>query len=148
MAKQKKSSAAKQPAAATTRRFTYCTMPQVKEREFGPEVNPNRVRLIRMNDKKWLNGTRLHYYFFTAPANWTTREVEKNVVRKAFKLWKDVGVGLEFEEVDSVDEAEIRIGFLRGDGAIQLQELLDVMDRLKDAGIEQVGIVARLPEER
>jgi biopolymer transport protein ExbD len=29
-----------------------------------------------------------------------------------------------------------------------LQELLDVMDRLKDAGIEQVGIVARLPEER
>jgi len=38
--------------------------------------------------------------------------------------------------------------FLRGDGAIQLQELLDVMDRLKDAGIEQVGIVARLPEER
>jgi biopolymer transport protein ExbD len=38
--------------------------------------------------------------------------------------------------------------FLRGDGAILLQELLEVMDRLKDAGIEQVGIVAKLPEER
>jgi biopolymer transport protein TolR len=38
--------------------------------------------------------------------------------------------------------------FLRGDGGILLQELLDVMDRLKDAGIEQVGIVARMPEER
>jgi hypothetical protein len=117
MTKQKKPSAAKQPAAMTTRKFAYCTMPQVKEREFGPEVNPNRSRLIRMNDKKWLNGTRLHYYFFTAPANWATRDAEKNIVRKAFKLWKDVGVGLEFEEVDSVDEAEIRIGFLRGDGA-------------------------------
>jgi biopolymer transport protein ExbD len=38
--------------------------------------------------------------------------------------------------------------FLRGDGGILLQELLNVMDRLKDAGIEQVGIVARQPEER
>ena len=38
--------------------------------------------------------------------------------------------------------------FLRGDGGILLQELLEVMDRLKDAGIEHVGIVARLPEER
>ena len=38
--------------------------------------------------------------------------------------------------------------FLRGDGGIQLQELLDVMDRLKEAGVEKVGIVAKLPGER
>jgi biopolymer transport protein TolR len=38
--------------------------------------------------------------------------------------------------------------FLRGDGAVQLQELLDVMDRLKAAGVEKVGIVSRLPGER
>jgi biopolymer transport protein ExbD len=38
--------------------------------------------------------------------------------------------------------------FLRCDGAITVQEQLEIMDRLKDAGIEQVGIVARLPEER
>jgi biopolymer transport protein ExbD len=38
--------------------------------------------------------------------------------------------------------------FLRGDGAIQLQELLEVMDRLKDAGVQKVGIVAKLPGER
>jgi biopolymer transport protein ExbD len=31
--------------------------------------------------------------------------------------------------------------FLRGDGAVQLQELMDVFGRLKEAGIEQVGIV-------
>jgi biopolymer transport protein ExbD len=32
--------------------------------------------------------------------------------------------------------------FLRGDGAVQLQELMDVFGRLGEAGIEQVGIVA------
>jgi len=114
---KKNSVANNEPKPTAVRRFSYCTMPLVKEREFGPEVNPNRVRLIRMNDKKWVNGTKLHYYFFTDPAEWTTKEAEKNVVRKAFKLWKDVGIGLEFEEVDSVDESEIRIGFRRGDGA-------------------------------
>ncbi len=31
--------------------------------------------------------------------------------------------------------------FLRGDGAVQLQELMDVFGRLGEAGIEQVGIV-------
>jgi biopolymer transport protein ExbD len=31
--------------------------------------------------------------------------------------------------------------FLRGDGAVQLQELMDVMSQLKDAGVERVGIV-------
>ncbi len=38
--------------------------------------------------------------------------------------------------------------FLRGDGGFQLQDLLEVMDRLKSAGVEKVGIVARLPGER
>jgi biopolymer transport protein ExbD len=37
--------------------------------------------------------------------------------------------------------------FLRGDGGVQLQELLEVMDRLKAAGVEKVGIVSRLPGE-
>lgn len=37
------------------------------------------------------------------------------------------------------DQKEV---FLRGDGAVQLQELLDVFTRLKEGGIERVGIVA------
>lgn len=32
--------------------------------------------------------------------------------------------------------------FLRGDGQVQIQELMEVFDRLKDGGIERVGIVA------
>jgi biopolymer transport protein TolR len=38
--------------------------------------------------------------------------------------------------------------FLRGDGGVQLQELLDVMDRLKAGGVEKVGIVSKLPGEK
>ena len=38
--------------------------------------------------------------------------------------------------------------FLRGDGKVELQELLEIMDRLKAAGVEKVGIVSRLPGEQ
>jgi biopolymer transport protein ExbD len=38
--------------------------------------------------------------------------------------------------------------FLRGDAALSVQELLDVMDRLKDGGVEMVGIIAKKPGER
>jgi biopolymer transport protein TolR len=37
------------------------------------------------------------------------------------------------------DQKEV---FLRADGAIQTQELMDVISRLKEGGIERVGIVA------
>ncbi len=38
--------------------------------------------------------------------------------------------------------------FLRGDGGITMQELLEVMDKLKEGGVEKVGIIAKLPGER
>ena len=38
--------------------------------------------------------------------------------------------------------------FLRSDGGVELQELLDVMDRLKSAGVEKVGIMSKLPGEQ
>ncbi len=38
--------------------------------------------------------------------------------------------------------------FLRGDGNITMQELLEVMDKLKEGGVEKVGIIAKLPGER
>jgi biopolymer transport protein ExbD len=37
------------------------------------------------------------------------------------------------------DQREV---FLRPDGAVKMQQVLDVMDRLKEGGIERVGIVA------
>jgi hypothetical protein len=38
-------------------------------------------------------------------------------VRSAFDIWKNVGIGLVFREVHSAEEADIRIGFMRGDGS-------------------------------
>jgi hypothetical protein len=113
-------------------RFSYCSLPEVPEPELPPDVNPNRAALIMLLANKWVNGTVLHYYFFdqetdgetvwfadgtTAWRSWTTDDEEKDVVRKAFQVWKDVNIGLDFKEVNSRDEAEVRIGFMRGDGA-------------------------------
>src|SRR5688572_28581346 len=33
--------------------------------------------------------------------------------------------------------------YLRGDGEVQLQELIDVFGRLKEAGVEKIGVVAQ-----
>ena len=38
--------------------------------------------------------------------------------------------------------------FLRGDGGVLYQELMEVFDRLKDAGVKDVGLVTKLPGER
>ncbi len=96
----------------------HCSMPQVSQRVLAPEVGSDRQRLIQIIgfDNKWLNGTVLHYYFFDE-VPWKGTDAAKNVVREAFQTWKDVEIGLEFREVSSKSEAEIRIGFLQGDGA-------------------------------
>jgi biopolymer transport protein TolR len=38
--------------------------------------------------------------------------------------------------------------YLRGDGTVQLQDLMTIIDRLKDAGVTDVGVVARAPGDR
>jgi biopolymer transport protein ExbD len=38
--------------------------------------------------------------------------------------------------------------YLQGDGRLSFQDVIDVMDRLREGGIEKVGIVAKLPGER
>ncbi len=38
--------------------------------------------------------------------------------------------------------------YLRSDGRNSVQDLLTVMDKLKEGGVEKVGIVAKLPGER
>ena len=115
-----------------TQNFNYCSLPEMPQREFSPNVVPDRARLILQNEKKWVNGTVLHYYFFDEPTDgqnvilfdgrtewrtWTAPKKTKDVVREAFDIWKQAGIGLEFKEVDNREEAEIRIGFQQGDGA-------------------------------
>jgi hypothetical protein len=117
MAKQKVHSAKQEPALheaslETESTHQYCSMPQTVERVLSPDIDPARQQLIILHGNKWLNGTVLHYYFFNQEP-WQGSEGQKNVVRKAFQIWKDVGIGLEFKEVGSHTEAEIRIGFLQ-----------------------------------
>ena len=38
--------------------------------------------------------------------------------------------------------------YLRGDGAVTYQELMEVFDKLKGAGVQNIGLVNRLPGER
>jgi biopolymer transport protein TolR len=38
--------------------------------------------------------------------------------------------------------------YLRGDGTLYYQELMDVFDRLKGAGVEKVGLETKAPGER
>jgi biopolymer transport protein ExbD len=38
--------------------------------------------------------------------------------------------------------------FLRCDGAVTVQEQMQVMDRLREGGVDKVGLVTKLPGER
>jgi biopolymer transport protein ExbD len=73
----------------------------------------------------------------------------------AFRTNRVVYIGSEGVRVDILDE-RIRQAmlnktdkqvFLRGDAGVQLQDLMTVMDKLKEGGVEKVGIVAKLPGE-
>ena len=129
----------------------------------------DRQRRYRANYRErvagWYNGW-LHVFIiyaigFTAlyvylsnlsavtPLEWLT-------VPLTFRKDRTVRLGAERVRVDLLAErvrqlmdgrADKKI-YLRGDGGITLQELLDIMDRLSEAGIQQMGIIARLPEER
>ncbi|MFN8445625.1 MAG: M12 family metallopeptidase [Caldilineaceae bacterium] len=112
-------------------RATFCAVPNTPVPVVRQGLNPGQVQAVLMLRKKWVNGTQLKYYFFDQPndgssvlqpnntqqwTSWVGSEEQKAIVRQAFQLWKEVGIGLEFKEVTERSEAEIRIGFQRGDG--------------------------------
>ncbi|EAR21897.1 regulatory protein [Nitrococcus mobilis Nb-231] len=94
----------------------FCSLPEVPERTFERDVSLHRARLIRYLDKKWVNGTKLRYYFFKS-GPFSGEDTQKALVREGFDVWKAVGIGIGFEEVADIGESEVRIGFLSGDGA-------------------------------
>ncbi|MDB5269082.1 MAG: matrixin family metalloprotease [Hymenobacter sp.] len=96
-------------------------------------LNAARAHAIIAQANVWANGTVLHYYFFNdkkrdlsqveqddhqfSPVTWVGNIAQQDVVREAFAIWKNVGIGLEFVEVKHREDAEIRIGFMLADGA-------------------------------
>lgn len=110
----------------------YCALPPVPQRALAPEVAPLRRKLIRLLAKKWVNGTVLRYYFFdrdtdgehlrlpdgtSAWRSYVGDDAQRDVVRRAFAVWAEIGIGISFEEVTAREDAEIRVGFMPGDGA-------------------------------
>jgi hypothetical protein len=97
----------------------YCTMREPALRSFASGVSSSRQRAIIVNDRKWVNGTTLHYAFFENQprfAHLAATEAQKKVFRDGVKAWVDLGIGLKFEEVKSRSEAEMRIAFQKNDG--------------------------------
>jgi len=123
MATRKKSKPSRRSAAKDRTKTTsnYCSLVEVPPKTFGPEVSRARAEMIIITNRKWVNGTKLKYYFFSgndgSPASWKGDATQKNIVKKAFAEWKNQGIGLEFEQVNSKGDAEVRIGFKQGDGA-------------------------------
>ncbi len=110
----------------------YCALHERPARVFAPGVTRERMRLINLLGNKWVSGTVLRYYFFdresdgqnvllsngtTVWRTWVGDEAQKAVVRRGFETWKEVRIGVDFLEVNDREESEIRIGFMRGDGA-------------------------------
>src|SRR6476619_1399109 len=48
----------------------------------------------------------------------------------------------------TMERASSKEVFLRGDGSVRYQELMDIFDRLRGAGVEKIGMISKLPEER
>lgn len=108
-----------------------CALPPRTPVVLPPGLVFGRARAIVQGRTKWANGTVLHVGFFEGDAgssvlaedgtsswvSWVGDEEQRDVVRSAFAEWEALGIGLRFREVGELSEAEVRIGFLPGDGS-------------------------------
>jgi hypothetical protein len=92
-----------------------CAQPAAKPLILPFDLPSARALAITISAKKWVNGTVLHYHFLdrSIEPKWTWAENQKQIVRWAFGVWRQLGIGLLFVEVSDETEAEIRIGCLR-----------------------------------
>ncbi len=101
-------------APVVTRRYCAARYPRLRRLPAG--VRPDRLRLLRETEHKWMNGDTIRYWFFDKPARWTADAAQKDVVRRSFQAWKDLGLGLVFVEVPERRQADVRIAFDQTDG--------------------------------
>ncbi|MEV8093154.1 M12 family metallopeptidase [Kitasatospora sp. NPDC085879] len=88
----------------------YCTVQPRVVPELRPGLGLARERAILNVGSKWVNGTHIHYAFLDGTGGGRGK-AQLDQVRDAFRAWKDLGIGLEFEEVESPAMAEVRIAF-------------------------------------
>ena len=93
-----------------------CNLPPSPGPILPKGLDPAREKSIVLVANKWINGTRLTYYFKdVGPYKWP--ESQKQVVREAFGTWKGLGIGLDFAETSSSSDAMLLIGLVQGDGS-------------------------------
>ncbi|MEU4562317.1 M12 family metallopeptidase [Actinoplanes sp. NPDC023936] len=92
------------------RRRPYCSQPPRRLPVLPPDMPAARQHAIVVGRAKWVNGTPLRYAFLPR----TRDHAQEEVVREAFDEWKDLGIGLDFWEVQEPGEAQVRIGFRPG----------------------------------
>lgn len=110
--------------------LSFCTLRVAPEPAIPPGLSDGRARAMVVIGNKWANGTVLRFYFFDQLADqselvpgsgnqvtWVGDDGNREVVRSAFQKWKELGIGLVFEEVADRNQADIRIGFQLGDGS-------------------------------
>src|SRR5215469_11138942 len=79
-------------------------------------ADPLRAAAIILTRSKWVNGTVLHYSFYTS-GHFAVPKIQADAIRQAFAKWKATGIGLDFQEVSQLEEAEVRIGYSTADGS-------------------------------
>ena len=114
---RKKPSVSAKPASGSNKPFCRNLARPVRELPAAVAGNPRRAAAILAVGSKWVNGTVLHYCFFGSGSHYAVPKVQADAIRAAFTKWKAVGIGLEFQEVDQLAEAEVRIGFSLADGS-------------------------------
>jgi hypothetical protein len=97
-----------------------CSAPPQAPLPLPASMPLDRQRAVMVSAPKWVNGTVLHYAFFDAETNpaWAPAgDAQADAVRKGFDTWANLGIGLKFQEVDDLGEAEVRVGFQQDDGS-------------------------------
>jgi biopolymer transport protein ExbD len=80
--------------------------------------------------------------FVTVPASYRTSHTV-NLGDEAIRL--DILEERVRQKVEHMSDKQV---YLRGDGSVTYQELMEVFDKLKGAGVTNVGLVTRMPGER
>lgn len=93
----------------------YCAQPGQTVPVLRPDLSPERASAIVVGRSKWVNGTVLRYCFLESGNGVSKTWLDE--VHRGFQQWKDLGIGLEFQEVSRPADAEIRITFRQGDGS-------------------------------
>ncbi len=80
--------------------------------------------------------------FVTVPVDYRTSRM---VLLGTEKLRVDVLQERIRQKMETAPDKKV---YLQGDGSVPYQDIYDVIDRLKDAGVTDIGLVARGPGEK